>query len=137
MKKLIDIYSQIITESEFKNKKWVETGKFLQIIIKENKFHLAERLKTRYQINFESWVDWIFIKKLIIKYLIDKNIWIKCSKKNPYQKGFTVHLTVSNMWLSGILQNDLEDGEKRIYFSTFLPEEPHFNPADYYFELPI
>jgi hypothetical protein len=33
---------------------------------------------------------------------------------------FTVH----NIWTSGTIQNDLEDKVKRIYFSTFLPEEP-------------
>lgn len=102
-----------------------------------NKTHLKERLKIRYSEDFDTWTEWTIFKNQIIKYLIDKNIWIKCSKKNPYQKGFTVYLTVSNMWLSGILQNDLEDSEKRIYFSTFLPEKPHFNPADYYFELEI
>jgi hypothetical protein len=33
---------------------------------------------------------------------IEKDLWSKCSKKAPYQKGFTVHLTISNMWLSGM-----------------------------------
>ena len=41
------------------------------------------------------------------------------------------------MWLSGILQNDLEDCEKRIYFSTFLPEEPKFNKHDIKLDLPL
>jgi len=41
------------------------------------------------------------------------------------------------MWLSGILQNDIEDDKKRIYFSTSLPEEPTFNKHDIKLNLPL
>jgi hypothetical protein len=41
------------------------------------------------------------------------------------------------MWLSGIIQNDLEDDKKRIYFSTFLPEEPTSNKHDIKLDLPL
>jgi hypothetical protein len=41
------------------------------------------------------------------------------------------------MWLSGMIQNDIEDDEKRIYFSTFLPEEPSFNKYDIKLDLPL
>ena len=41
------------------------------------------------------------------------------------------------MWFSGVLQNDLDDKMKRIYFSTFLPEEPTHNPHDIKLDLPL
>ena len=90
-----------------------------------------------YQIEYKEWAKWTLIKKIIIASYIEKDLWSKCSKKDPYQRGFTIYLTISNMWLSGILQNDLEDGKKCIYFSTFLPEEPTFNKYDIKLNLPL
>ena len=80
---------------------------------------------------------WNLFKHNIIFKFIELDLWSKCLKKDPYQRGFTVHLTISNMWLSGMIQNDIEDGEKRIYFSTFLPEEPTFNKHDFKLDLPL
>ena len=122
-----DIYFQIINESHFKNKKWLKTENISSIQIFENYDHLEERLFERYHLNIKKWLYWLIIKTQITNKFIELDLWSKCSKKDPYQRGFTIHLTTSNMWLSGIIQNDLEDGKKRIYFSTFLPEKPKFN----------
>ena len=137
MEAFTNAYLEIIFESQFKNKKWVKRTSFGEIEIFENQPHLKERLFKRYGIDEEKWVYWFIIKTQIIKHLMKIDSWSKCSKKNPYQKGFTIHLTTSNMWLSGILQNDLDDKIQRIYFSTFLPEDPHFNSHDIHFDLPL
>ena len=130
MKKFLTIYNKLISESKFKSKKWFYTGTSKGIAIFENVEHLSDWLKLRYEIEYKEWEKWTLIKKIIIASYIEKDLWSKCSKKDPYQRGFTIHLTISNMWLSGIIQNDLEDDEKRIYFSTFLPEKPKFNKHD-------
>lgn len=132
-----DIYIQIINESQFKNKKWLKTEKISSIQIFENYDHLEERLFERYRLNIKEWLYWLIIKTQITNKFIELDLWTKCSKKDPYQRGFTIHLTASNMWLSGIIQNDLEDDEKRIYFSTFLPEKPKFNKYDIKLNLPL
>lgn len=132
-----DIYFQIINESHFKNKKWLKTENISSIQIFENYDHLEERLFERYHINIKKWLYWLIIKTQITNKFIELDLWSKCSKKVPYQRGFTIHLTTSNMWLSGIIQNDLEDGKKRIYFSTFLPEKPKFNKYDIKLDIPL
>lgn len=137
MKKFLTIYNKIISESKFKSKKWIYTGTSKDVAIFENVEHLSDRLKLRYDIEYKEWAKWTLIKKIIIASYIEKDLWSKCSKKDPYQRGFTIYLTISNMWLSGILQNDLEDGKKRIYFSTFLPKEPTFNKYDIKLNLPL
>ena len=130
MNKFDQVYQSIISEAKFEDKKWIEKETINDIQVFENYLHLKNRLKERYKINFEIWATWNFIKTQITNKFIELDLWTKCSKKDPYQRGFTLHLTFSNMWLSGILQNDLEDGKKRIYFSTFLPEKPKFNKYD-------
>ena len=137
MNKFDQVYQSIISEEQFRNKKWVEKESIKDIQIFENYLHLKDRLKERYLINFDIWVPWNFIKSQITNKFIELDLWSKCSKKDPYQKGFTIHLTISNMWLSGILQNDLDDKVQRIYFSTFLPEEPKFNKHDIKLDLPL
>ena len=137
MDKFDQVYQLIISEAKFGNKKWREKETIKEIQVFENYLHLKERLKKRYKIEFDIWVPWNFIKTQITNKFIELDLWAKCSKKSPYQRGFTIHLTISNMWLSGILQNDLEDSEKRIYFSTFLPEEPTFNKYDINLSLPL
>lgn len=132
-----DIYFQIINESQFKNKKWLKTENISSIQIFENYDHLEERLFERYSLRIKEWLYWLIIKTQITNKFIELDLWSKCSKKDPYQRGFTIHLTISNMWLSGIIQNDIEDDEKRIYFSTFLPEEPTFNKYDIKLDLPL
>ena len=132
-----DIYFQIINESHFKNKKWLKTENISSIQIFENYEHLEERLFERYHINIKKWLYWLIIKTQITNKFIELDLWSKCSKKVPYQRGFMIHLTTSNMWLSGIIQNDLEDGKKRIYFSTFLPEKPKFNKYDIKLDIPL
>ena len=132
-----DIYFQIINESHFKNKKWLKTENISSIQIFENYDHLEERLFERYHLNIKKWLYWLIIKTQITNKFIELDLWSKCSKKDPYQRGFIIHLTTSNMWLSGIIQNDLEDGKKRIYFSTFLPEKPKFNKYDIKLDIPL
>ena len=137
MNKFDQVYQSIISEAKFEDKKWIEKETINDIQVFENYLHLKNRLKERYKINFEIWAIWNFIKTQITNKFIELDLWAKCSKKDPYQRGFTLHLTFSNMWLSGIIQNDLEDGKKRIYFSTFLPEKPKFNKYDIKLNLPL
>ena len=130
MDKFDQVYQSIIYEAKFESKKWIEKEIIDDIQVFENYLHLKNRLKERYEIEIEDWFMWSLIKHTIIFKFIELDLWSKCSKKDPYQQGFTIHLTTSNMWISGIIQNDLEDGKKRIYFSTFLPEKPKFNKYD-------
>ena len=132
-----NLYYSIISEALFTNKKWIKKESIKDIQIFENFLHLQERLKARYKVELSTWRRWLIIKTQIINKFIELDLWSKCSKKDPYQRGFTVHLTISNMWLSGIIQNDIEDGEKRIYFSTFLPEEPTSNKHDIKLDIPL
>ena len=137
MNKFNRIYQSIISEAKFEDKKWIEKEIIKDIQVFESYLHLKNRLKERYKIEFNDWASWNFIKTQITNKFIELDLWTKCSKKDPYQRGFTIHLTTSNMWLSGIIQNDLEDGKKRIYFSTFLPEKPKFNKYDIKLDIPL
>ena len=137
MNKFDSLYCSIISEAQFTNKKWIRKESINEIKVFENFIHLQERLKERYKVDLSTWRRWLIIKTQITNKFIELNSWAKCSKKDPYQQGFTIHLTTSNMWLSGIIQNDLEDGKKRIYFSTFLPEKPKFNKYDIKLDIPL
>ena len=137
MDKFEQTYQSIISEAKFGSKKWIEKESIKEILVFENYLHLKDRLKERYKIEFDDWIMWNLFKNTIVFKFIGINAWANCSGKPPYQKGFTIYLTVSNMWLSGILQNDLEDDCKRIYFSTFLPEEPKFNKHDIKLDIPL
>ena len=137
MNKFDKVYQSIISEAKFEDKKWIEKETIKDIQVFENHLHLKNRLKERYKINFESWATWNFIKTQITNKFIELDLWAKCSKKDPYQRGFTLHLTTSNIWLSGIIQNDREDGKKRIYFSTFLPKKPKLNEHDIKLDIPL
>ena len=137
MNKFDSLYCSIISEAQFTNKKWIRKESINEIKVFENFIHLQERLKERYKVDLSTWRRWLIIKTQIINKFIELDLWTKCSKKDPYQRGFTIHLTTSNMWLSGTIQNDLEDGKKRIYFSTFLPEKPKFNKYDIKLDIPL
>ena len=137
MNKFNRIYQSIISEAKFEDKKWIEKEIIKDIQVFESYLHLKNRLKERYIIEFDDWASWNFIKTQITNKFIELDLWAKCSKKDPYQRGFTLHLTTSNIWLSGIIQNDREDGKKRIYFSTFLPEKPKFNKYDIKLDIPL
>ena len=137
MNKFDSLYCSIISEAQFTNKKWIRKESINEIKVFENFIHLQERLKERYKVDLSTWRRWLIIKTQITNKFIELDLWSKCSKKDSYQQGFTIHLTFSNMWLSGILQNDLEDGKKRIYFSTFLPEKPKFNKYDIKLDIPL
>ena len=137
MNKFDSLYCSIISEAQFTNKKWIRKESINEIKVFENFIHLQERLKERYKVDLSTWRRWLIIKTQIINKFIELDLWTKCSKKDPCQRGFTIHLTTSNMWLSGTLQNDLEDGKKRIYFSTFLPEKPKFNKYDIKLDIPL
>ena len=137
MNKFDSLYCSIISEAQFTNKKWIKKESIKDIQIFENYLHLKNRLKERYKIDLSTWCRWLIIKTQITNKFIELDLWSKYSKKDSYQQGFTIHLTFSNMWLSGIIQNDLEDGKKRIYFSTFLPEKPKFNKYDIKLDIPL
>lgn len=137
MNKFDSLYCSIISEAQFTNKKWIRKESINEIKVFENFIHLQERLKERYKVDLSTWRRWLIIKTQITNKFIELDLWSKCSKKDPYQRGFTIHLTTSNMWLSGTLQNDLEDGKKCIYFSTFLPEKPKFNKYDIKLDIPL
>ena len=137
MNKFNRIYQSIISEAKFEDKKWIEKETIKDIQVFESYLHLKNRLKERYKIEFDDWASWNFIKTQITNKFIELDLWTKCSKKDPYQRGFTIHLTTSNMWLSGIIQNDREDGKKRIYFSTFLPKKPKLNEHDIKLDIPL
>lgn len=137
MNKFDQVYQSIISEAQFTNKKWIKKESIKDIQIFENYLHLKDRLKERYKVELSIWRRWLILKTQITNKFIELDLWSKCSKRDPYQQGFTVHLTISKMWLSGMIQNDIEDGEKRIYFSTFLPEEPTFNKHDFKLDLPL
>ena len=131
------LYCSIISEAQFTNKKWIRKESINEIKVFENFIHLQERLKERYKVDLSTWHRWLIIKTQIINKFIELDLWTKCSKKDPYQRGFTIHLTTSNIWLSGTIQNDIDDGKKRIYFSTFLPEKPKFNKHDIKLDIPL
>ena len=137
MNKFDSLYCSIISEAQFTNKKWIKKESIKDIQIFENYLHLKNRLKERYKIDLSTWCRWLIIKTQITNKFIELDLWSKCSKKDSYQQGFTIHLTFSNMWLSGTLQNDIDDGKKRIYFSTFLPEKPKFNKYDIKLDIPL
>lgn len=63
MKKFEAVYYSIINEERFKSSKWKIDGVIEGIEVIENKLHLAERLKVRYDIKFEDWIEWKLIKK--------------------------------------------------------------------------
>ena len=138
MNKFIETYLNIIEEAKFKDIKWKFDLIFKDIEIFENFEHLNERLKERYKLEFETWIYWETIKRSIIDYLLKENAWLHVKKKAKYQKMYSVYLTVSDMWVGFIIQNDLEDKVKRIYFSTFLPnEEIKIHPHVTKFDLPL
>lgn len=112
MNKFDSLYCSIISEAQFTNKKCIRKESINEIKVFENFIHLQERLKERYKVDLSTWRRWLIIKTQITNKFIELDLWSKCSKKDPYQRGFTIHLTTSNMWLSGTLQNDLEDGKK-------------------------
>lgn len=105
------LYCSIISEAQFTNKKWIRKESINEIKVFENFIHLQERLEERYKVDLSTWRRWLIIKTQITNKFIELDLWTKCSKKDPYKRGFTIHLTTSNMWLSGTLQNDLEDGK--------------------------
>ena len=137
MNNFVQKYLSIVNEAKFKSKKWIkcENIKFLEIY--EQKNHLENRIKSRYNIELSTWKRWALIKTQAVNLFLSNKSWELCSNKSPYQRGFTIHLTISNMWLSGQLQNDLDDNVKRIYFSTFLPEQPTFNKHDIFLKLEL
>lgn len=123
MNKFNALYNKIINETKFSNKKWKNVGLYKDIEIYENFDHLKDRLMLRYTIELTTWKRWNIIKNQIIEYLINNSCFDKCSKKNPYIRNYWCHLTLSNMYVAFICQNDLDDNVNRVYFSTFLPNK--------------
>lgn len=86
MNKFIQTYINVINEEKFKNSKWKFNRIYKNIEIYENYFHIENRLKLRYNINFYNWPYWNIITNQIINYLILNSSWLLCSKKEPFQK---------------------------------------------------
>ena len=61
MNKFDKVYQSIISEAKFEDKKWIEKETIKDIQVFENHLHLKNRLKERYNINFEIWATWNFI----------------------------------------------------------------------------
>ena len=123
MDKFVSTYLNMIIEAKFSNEKWKSSGLYKNIEIYESYTHLSDRLLQRYNIDLSNWMYWNIIKNQIIEYLINNLCFDKCSKKNPYIRNYWCHLTVSNMYVAFICQNDLDDNVNRVYFSTFLPNQ--------------
>ena len=123
MDKFVSTYINMIIEAKFSNEKWKSSGLYKNIEIYESYTHLSDRLLQRYNIDLSNWMYWNIIKNQIIEYLINNLCFDKCSKKNPYIRNYWCHLTVSNMYVAFICQNDLDDNVNRVYFSTFLPNQ--------------
>ena len=129
---------KIISEAKFKNSKWKFDKIINNVEIYENIVHLQERLTERYQKDLYEWLFWKTIKRQMIDYINNNNIWKLCSKHNKHQKMCVCHLTKTNLWSAFILQNDFEESKHRIYFSTFLPNEnTRIHSNIFKFEIPI
>ena len=138
MNTLFETYFKIISEAKFKNSKWKFDKIINNVEIYENIVHLQERLTERYQKDLYEWLFWKTIKRQIIDYINNNNIWKLCSKHNKHQKMCVCHLTKTNLWSASILQNDFEESKHRIYFSTFLPNEnTRIHSNIFKFEIPI
>lgn len=138
MNTLFETYFKIISEAKFKNSKWKFDKIINNVEIYENIVHLQERLTERYQKDLYEWLFWKTIKRQIIDYINNNNIWKLCSKHNKHQKMCVCHLTKTNLLSAFILQNDFEESKHRIYFSTFLPNEnTRIHSNIFKFEIPI
>ena len=135
---LFEKYFKIISEAKLKNSKWKFDKIINNVEIYENIVHLQEHLTERYQKDLYEWLFWKTIKRQIIDYINNNNIWKLCSKHNKHQKMCVCHLTKTNLWSAFILQNDFEESKHRIYFSTFLPNEnTRIHSNIFKFEIPI
>ena len=138
MNTLFETQFKIISEAKFKNSKWKFDKIINNVEIYENIVHLQERLTERYQKDLYEWLFWKTIKRQMIDYINNNNIWKLCSKHNKHQKMCVCHLTKTNLWSAFILQNDFEESKHRIYFSTFLPNEnTRIHSNIFKFEIPI
>lgn len=138
MNKFNALNIKIINETKFSNEKWKSAGLYKNIEIYENFDHLKDRLMLRYTIELTTWKRWNLIKSQIIEYLINNSYFNKCSKKIPYIRNYWCHLTLSNIYVAFICQNDLIDNIKRIYFTTFIPNQNTKNILGVeIFELPL
>ena len=141
MKDLIKQYLSIIHEIKYSNKKWRFDSVYNDFEIYFNLEHIKDRLDKRYETE-----DLLLVKKLIlyiITYIIDNKIFEKekfnFSKKFGYTQGFTFHSSITNFWICGSLQKDI-DNTKRIYCSTLLSPNEHehqYRNADIFIEIDI
>lgn len=111
MNTLLETYFKIISEAKFKNSKWKFDKIINNVEIYENIVHLQERLTERYKKDLYEWLFWKTIKRQIIDYVNNNNIWNFCNKHNKYQKMCVCHLTKTNLWSAFIIQNDLEESK--------------------------
>ena len=75
MNTLFETYFKIISEAKFKNSKWKFDKIINNVEIYENIVHLQERLTERYQKDLYEWLFWKTIKRQMIDYINNNNIW--------------------------------------------------------------
>ncbi len=132
------VYLNIINEAKFKSKKWkyFDTFKDVEEYIKEK--HVIERYPKRYKERLGKFLEISFILNKLVDEFLVRNLFIEEIKRKDHLQGFTVHLLKSDIWISGMIQNDIDESKYRVYLSTFLPpEDTKFNRYDIRFDLDI
>lgn len=131
IKFLNEIYYNILNEEKLKNSKWKYFNTFQNIECYESLKHINNRIKIRYgiiqykNIIYNQIINNIKNNFLNINFFYDKNI-------QTYLRSFTCNCIKSNIYLSGIIQNDNIDSKIRIYISTYQPNiNPKINKHDY------
>lgn len=141
MDKFNQLFNNIINETKFSNKKWKYDSDYDNVEIYFNLSHFNNRLKLR-DPNTEFDIYKLFVY-YIIDYLNDNNIFnsVEMKEKDVNQglkRGFTFNGTISNVWISGVIQNDLNESKYRIYISTTLTSTNHTHSTrDLFIQLAI
>lgn len=127
MNKFINSYLSIIFEERFSDKKWKFDSIYNDFEIYFNFDHVKSRLKSRY--GEEDIFTVILFLFHIIDYVIENKVFEKekfnKSKKYGLIQGFTFYGSVSDVWICGVLQNDILEKKKRLYCSTLLDPTEH------------
>ena len=134
MNNLFDkIYKQILLEARLMDQKWVQMNTFSNVEKFYSKEHVDLRIEQRYS---DKEIDALQVEILLNRFIrmaLRDGIWSKIQKEF---QGFTFHATKRNIWISGQLQADSEDGVRRIYIATLLPpDDPQPYKGDYRLDL--
>ena len=132
------VYLNILNEAKLKSKKWKYFNIFKDVEEYINEKHIIKRYSNRYGEISEDLNEIKIIFHSIIDEFLVRNSFIKEIKRKDHLQGFTVHLLKSDIWISGMIQNDIDESKYRVYLSTFLPpEDTTFNRYDIRFDLDI